>query len=120
MFWLATFREAAEAGQSMIFTFAPEATVAPDFPHRAKALIKERGGEMALVRLTVTTEEQERRIVNADRGQFGKLRSLEILHQLRDQFLMCESAMPPPELNIDTSQVQPDDAACSIAAAFGL
>ena len=31
-FWLAMFREAAEAGRSIIFTFAPEASVAPDFP----------------------------------------------------------------------------------------
>jgi hypothetical protein len=34
-FWLAMFHEAAEAGYSLIFTFAPAASVAPDIPGRA-------------------------------------------------------------------------------------
>ncbi|WP_204315252.1 hypothetical protein, partial [Klebsiella pneumoniae] len=51
-FWLATFDEAAKAGRSMIFTFQPEATVAPDFPERARRLVTDTGGEMFFVRLT--------------------------------------------------------------------
>jgi hypothetical protein len=72
VFWLAMFREAAEAGQSIIFTFAPEATVAPDFPHRARKTIEAFGGELIIVRLTLPVDEQERRIGNAGRSEFGK------------------------------------------------
>lgn len=120
MFWLTMFREAAEADQSMIFTFAPEATVAPGFPERARKTIEAPGGEMLMVRLTLPVEEQERRICNANRGEFGKLRSVEILRELRSQFLECEAAMPPAGLTIDTSLMEPASAARMIAATFGL
>jgi len=38
-FWLETISTAAEAGQSLIFTFAPEPTVADDFPDRMSRLV---------------------------------------------------------------------------------
>lgn len=118
MFWLTMFREAAEAGQSIIFTFAPEATVSPDFPEVAAKTVGDFGGELIAIRLTLPVDEQERRIANADRGKFGKLRSLELLRQLRQQFIVCEAAMPPPALTIDTSLVEPADAARLIASAL--
>lgn len=120
VFWLAMFREAAEAGQSIIFTFAPEATVAPDFPHRARKTIEAFGGELIIVRLTLPVDEQERRIGNAGRSEFGKLRSVELLRQLRAQFIVCETAMPSAALTIDTSHVEPITAAHMIASTFGL
>jgi len=119
-FWLTMFREAAEAGTSIIFTFAPEATVAPGFAERAKAAIEASGGEIALVRLTVPRDEQERRIDNASRGEFGKLRSLELLRQLRAEFDRCEAAMPPALLTIDTMMTEPATAARLIVEQLGL
>jgi hypothetical protein len=118
MFWLTMFREAAETGQSIIFTFAPEATVSPDLPEGAAKTVGDFGGELIAIRLTLPVDEQERRIANADRGKFGKLRSLELLRQLRQQFIVCEAAMPPPALTIDTSLVEPADAARLIASAL--
>ncbi len=120
MFWLTMFREAAEAGQSIIFTFAPEATVAADFPDVAAKTVGDFGGEIIAIRLTLPVDEQERRIANTDRGKFSKLRSLEHLRQLRQQFIACEAAMPPPALTIDTSVVEPADAARLIARTLGL
>src|SRR6266446_1998140 len=102
-FWLTMLREAAEAGRSTIFTFAPEASVALDFPERAKQQIESAGGRVHFVRLLVSPEEQERRIGNPDRAEFGKLRSLELLRQLQPQFEECEAAMPAPTLTIDTA-----------------
>jgi hypothetical protein len=119
-FWLATFRAAAEAGQSLIFTFAPEASVAADFSERVRALVESCGGEVVFVRLVVAPEEQERRIDNASRGEFGKLRSLELLRQLRAEFDACEAAMPPAAVTIDTGLVGPVEAAGVIARALGL
>jgi chloramphenicol 3-O-phosphotransferase len=114
-FWLSVFREAAQEGQSLIFTFCPESTVAPGFPDRALAAIAPFGGEMPMVCLTVPFDEQERRIDNTSRGEFVKLRSLELLRQLRDDFTAAEAAMPPADLTIDTTQVQPAEAARMIA-----
>jgi hypothetical protein len=110
-FWLATFQAAAEGGRSLIFTFNPELSVEPGFPERALAAIAPFGGEMPMVRLTLPWEEQERRIDNESRGEFGKLRSLALLRQLRDNFTAAEAAMPPADLTIDTALVQPAVAA---------
>ena len=85
-FWLAMFREAADASRSMIFTFAPEASVSSDFPERARQQIELAGGQVDFVRLVVPQEEQERRLANPDRAQFGKLSSVDLLRQLRPQF----------------------------------
>jgi hypothetical protein len=119
-FWLAMFREAGEAGQSLIFTFCPEATVAPDFPDRAKRTVEAVGGELSFVRLTLTTGEQERRIANDDRLKFGKLRSLDLLRRIRGELLGCEGAMPQAALTIDTGRVEPAIAARMIATELGL
>jgi hypothetical protein len=107
MFRLTMFREAAEAGQSIIFTFAPEATVAPDFPDLARKTVEHFGGELIAIRLTLPVDEQERRVANADRSKFGKLHSVELLRQLRQQFIVCEAAMPPAAMWEKLSSVRP-------------
>ena len=95
--------------------------MAPDFPERAPArLSPPTGGSTDFIRLTLPVVEQERRIDAADRGSFGKLRSLDLLRLLRVQFTAGEAAMPPPALTIDTGQVTPEAAARMIAAALGL
>ncbi|MGL4289714.1 MAG: hypothetical protein ACRCVA_25405 [Phreatobacter sp.] len=118
-FWLATFDEAAKAGRSTIFTFQPEATVAPDFPERVHRMVTETGGEVIFVRLSAAAEVQDARIANADRAAFGKLRSLELLRELRGQFEAAEAAMPPAQLTIDTGVTSPRDAARLIAGEIG-
>jgi hypothetical protein len=119
-FSLSMFHEAGEAGRSIIFTFCPEATVASDFPDRARSIIESAGGELLFARLTLPIEEQERRIANTDRAEFGKLRSLDLLRRIRRELLECEAAMPPAVLTIDTALVAPMSAAALIADTFGL
>ena len=119
-FWLAMFREAAEADHSLIFTFAPEASVAPDFPDRARQAVEAAGGEVTFVRLTVPRDEQERRIGNPDRAAFGKLRSLDMLSELRDQLTASEAAMPTAAFTIDTGITTPTAASRLIAERLNL
>jgi hypothetical protein len=118
-FWLAMFREAAAAGRSIIFTFAPEASVGAGFPLEAQRIFEAAGGETVFVRLTVAPEEQERRIGTPGRAEFGKLRSPALLRALRDEFTACEAAMPPAAITIDTGAVDPDTAARKIAGLLG-
>ncbi len=118
-FWLTMFREAGEARQSIIFTFCPEATVAPDFPDRVRRTIETVGDRLLFVRLTLAMEEQERRIGNANRSEFGKLRSLDLLRQIRAELSEYESVIPPAALTIDTTVVQPLNAAQLIAKTLG-
>ena len=114
-FWLDTISAAAHAGQSLIFTFAPEPTVSPDFPARLYEAVEHAGGEILSVALDVKDADQEQRLIAADRAMFGKLRSLDLLRQLRPDFTACMTAIPPATLRIDTSRSSPDEAAEAIA-----
>jgi len=113
-FWLDTISAAAHAGRSMIFTFAPEPTVAPDFPARLYQAVEHAGGEVLSVALGVEDADQEKRLVAADRAMFGKLQSLDLLRELRPAFTACLNTMPPATLRIDTGQNSPSEAASAI------
>ena len=71
------------------------------------------------MRLTISDEEQDRRIANTDRAQHGKLVSLELLRELRPMFRAAEEAMPEPVVSIDTATMPPETAAKAIADALG-
>lgn len=114
-FWLEVIAEAARQGQSLIFTFAPEPSVAEDFPERVQSLVESHGGRALFVALTLDRAEQERRLVAEDRAAFGKLRSLELLRALHEEFERCMTAMPAPALAIDTGRTLPERAAEHIA-----
>ena len=86
----------------MIFTFAPETSVAPDFPDRARQAVEAAGGEIIFVRLTLSRDEQERRIGSPDRAAFGKLRSLDLLKNCRTSSPPSQAATPPLHFTIDT------------------
>jgi hypothetical protein len=114
-FWLETFETAASAQQSLIFTFAPEPSVATDFPDRAAALVEKHGGEVFFVRLEIDPAEQERRLVSEDRSRYMKLRSLDILREMRAETERCLNEMPRANFTIDVANTAPDEAARLIA-----
>lgn len=118
--WMAGFETAASSGQSMIFTFQPEETVREGFAERVVELVQGLGGEVKFARLTISLEEQERRIANDSRKEFRKLVSLDLLRELRGSFLEAEAAMPPADIVIDTEIDDPQTAARRIGTAFGV
>lgn len=119
-FWLAVMREAAREGRSIIFTFAPEPTVAEEFLHTAQRTVEQGGGEAVFIRLTVAPAVQETRLMESSRKEFGKLRSVEQLRHLRPAFDICENRMPTAAITIDTTATTPPDAAVRIANRLGL
>jgi hypothetical protein len=114
-FWMTVFGEAAKLDRSLIFTFAPEPTVARDFPDRARALIEGNGGQVIFVALDLPREEQERRLVDEGRAAFGKMRDLSLLRALRPQFDAWVASMPQPALTLDVSDLTPTEGAEAIA-----
>lgn len=115
-FWLETISAAAETGQSLIFTFAPEPTVAADFPARVSRLVEAVGGEVMYVALNLEPKEQARRLVNPSRAAFGKLQSPEILRSLQASMDACMQRMPEPAVRLDTGSLTPNEAADAILA----
>lgn len=118
MIWLEVFAAAAAAEMSLIFTFNPERTVAPDFAERCVRVVEEQGGDVVFVELVCPEAEIEARIENRSRAEFGKLRSLEQYRALREEGAFDYPSLPTPTVRIDTSAVPPQEAARQILAAL--
>jgi hypothetical protein len=116
-FWMGVFREAAAAGRSITFTFAPENSVPVGFPVRVQRAIEEAGGRVCFVHLVVDEVEQERRVVNPSRSDFHKITDVATFRRLRGQ---PRPEQPPTDLEIDTTTSPPVQTARRIAAFFGL
>ena len=119
LYWRAMFEEAARADRPLIFTFAPENTVPADFIDETQAVVERHGGEVRFVELTVSPEEQDRRVENADRKASNKLHSREVLRKFRAAGGPAYRPIPAA-LVIDTETTAPEAAAARIAEAFGL
>ncbi|SFS02347.1 phosphotransferase-like protein [Sphingomonas jatrophae] len=115
-FWLEVIEAAARDGRSLIFTFAPEASVAADFPERVRGLVERCGGRTIFVALTLERDEQARRLVEPGRAAFGKLRDPALFATHASEFDRCMAAMPTPDLAIDSGSTSPEDAAAQIVA----
>lgn len=117
-FWLDTMILAAKTNRSLVFTFAPEPTVAADFPHRLAASVAQHGGRATFIALTIDHLAQEQRIDSDDRRQFGKLRSVSMLRDLRPAMEACMQAMPTPLISIDTGTTTASAAADAVIRAI--
>lgn len=115
-FWLETLSAAIEDDRSLIFTFAPENSVSPDFATKVKDRVENAGGTVTFVQLDLSRDALLSRVANADRAKFGKLRDVALLRANFEQFEACVAAMPPPDLRIDTEHTDADTAAREIVA----
>jgi hypothetical protein len=118
--WLSVFQEAAEGGISLIFTFAPEATVNPEFIDRTVSTVEAAGGKVLFVELTCPVDELERRIEDPSRAEFLKLRSVEIFRKVKESNGFRFPPLPSSGLTIDTGETPPADSARRICEFFGL
>ena len=117
--WLGAFEEAAIAGRSLIFTFAPEATVNPSFIDRCQQVVEKHDGQVHFIELTCPEDEIEARIENANRAKFGKLNSADFYRQLRAEGAFSFPPLPSPLLSISTVAHSPQEAARLIKEQLG-
>src|SRR3546814_12213567 len=83
--WMDVFRAAAAEGRSLIFTFHPEASVAPDFPGRVVTLVDAAGGHVDFVALTCAAEAVAARLEAPSRRASGQLSSPALLWEIDGQ-----------------------------------
>jgi chloramphenicol 3-O-phosphotransferase len=117
--WLGVFEAAAKDDISLAFTFAPENTVRPEFIDAAIRAVESAGGEICFVELKCPEEEIERRLDAPSRHQFMKLKSVAMFRELRQRGANDFPALPAG-LTLDTSTMQPPEAARSICEHFGI
>lgn len=118
--WMDVFRAAAEEDRSLIFTFHPEASVAPDFPARVVALVEAAGGRVDFVALRCAPEVIEARIDAPSRRMSGKLSSAGLLRELDAQGAFAYPPLPAAAVGIDSGTMVPTAAAIRISEALGL
>ena len=116
--WLDVVTDAARAGTSLIFTFAPEPSVPAGFAERVRSAVESAGGRVRFARLLVGEAEQERRIGDPSRAEFHKLADVEVLRRIRRSH--TEAEQPPSDVDIDTETSDAESAAKIIAEHFAL
>jgi len=119
--WLSVFEQAALSKlPGLIFTFAPEATVRPEFIREMMTRVANAGGEVEFIELTCPLCELKRRMGSPSRHNHKKLTSVQLFEELHAEGSFDVSYMPPPKLSIDTGEVTPARAALQIARALDL
>jgi hypothetical protein len=119
--WLSVFEHACRSQMpELIFTFAPERTVRPQFIREASEVVNREGGEVDFIELTCPLTEVKIRMNSPSRARFRKLTSLSLFEQLYADGFFDSSYMPKPRLAIDTSLHTPKESAALIVETLGL
>lgn len=119
--WLSVFGQACRSGvEGLIFTFAPEATVRPEFIPNAQRTVAECGGEVEFVELVCPAAELKRRMDSPSRQSYRKLISVDLFEQLQAKGSFDSPKMPEPRVRLDTSLFTPTEAAAEIARRLGV
>lgn len=118
--WNQVFDAALAEGRSLIFTFAPERTVAPDFPARLAARMAAGGGRVDFVAINCAPEVQRQRMENASRQASGKLSSAALFDELAAGGAFDYPDLPPAVVTVDSALMTAEEAARMIAEGLGL
>ncbi len=118
--WTDVFDAALADGRSLIFTFAPERTVSPDFPARIAARMAAGGGQVDFVAVTCPPDVQRARMENASRQASGKLSSAALHDELATAGAFDYPPLPAAAVTLDSSAMAPADAARAIGAGLDL
>lgn len=117
--WLSVFERAARTNlPGLIFTFAPESTVNPQFIPNLTHLASRCDIDLHFVELTCPLAELKQRLDTSSRRAFQKLTSQDLFDQLHSTGCFSPFPMPTPELTLDTSRITPPEAARRIAEAI--
>jgi AAA domain len=115
MIWLAVFTEAVRANLAgLIFTFAPDRTVRSSFITKVLEVVGSNGGEVLFVELRCSPEELEKRIAHPSRQSFGKLNSVALFRELRDDGAFLDPGIPENRLVIETTGLSASETASLI------
>ena len=90
----------------------------PTFVDDAIATVRPNGGTILFIELTCGEKTIEQRIESESRARFGKLRSLELYRELREQSAFAFPPLPEPIVRVATDAVTVDEAVSRIERAI--
>jgi hypothetical protein len=118
---LATFEATARENlPGLIFTLVYACPEDDQFVQRMLDTVERHGGEVAFVRLTCDKSTNEQRVRAEDRGQFGKVTTVDALRWVLAQWNCAEAIPFRPSLEIDNSALDAAAVARQIALHFRL
>ena len=112
------FERAATAGVNLVFTFWYSRVSSPSV-ERYQAIVEAHGGEVVFVRLWCRPEVLEARVVSASR-QNWKIASVPALREALEACPDSFASIPGTRLELDISDLAPEEAAGQIAERLGL
>ena len=112
--WRTAFSEAAAAGQSFIFTFHPEASVARSLVNEMIESVESRGGTVIFVELKCSPATILARLQENSRTRFGKLTDPALYQELEKKGAFDFPALPLAHVTVHTDEMPPRDAARAI------
>jgi hypothetical protein len=120
-FRLMVFREAAQANIDLVFTYVYSAA-ASDLIESFFAAVEAHGGTVCLVRLSAPRAVLEQHVTNESRTRVGKMATVEELHRYLELKPDAGHATVAnrSSLDLDTSMLDPTEAAKRIIAHYGL
>lgn len=117
--WHASFRASAEADQSFVFTFHPEATVEKTVIDGLRATVADAGGVLYFVELVCSRAGVLERLQSESRQRFGKLTDPDLYEAIEARGGFAFTGLPPPDLRIDTESLDPEETAAVIVEWIG-
>jgi hypothetical protein len=115
-----TVAEAARQGVDLIYTFCYAAGLDDDHVRTIAGLVEANGGEVHFVLLTCETAELHERVRSQSRAKFRKVRGVELLQRLLDQYDLYSTVPGHESLCIDNTDISPEATAALIIEHFGL
>lgn len=117
---VSVLEEAARENVNAIFTFVYAHPIDAGLVDRIAGAVERAGGEVCFVQLLCSPEAQDARVVAEDRARRQKLRSEEVVRQMREAYDLMAPIPGRATLTIDTTHTPPAEAAARIAAHYGL
>lgn len=116
--WRTAFQEAAAAGRSFIFTFAPDSSVEPSLIEDMAAAVHAVGGKVHFVELVCSKGTILQRLGSESRTRFGKLTDPVLYETIESTGGFRFLPLPEPLIHINTEEHAPEQAAEKIVRAL--
>ena len=115
-----TIREAASAGQNLIYTFCYAKDLDDAHVEKIARIVEENGGEIFFVLLKAERSELDKRVTEESRKKMGKAKTVEMMNFFHETYDLVSPVPDRESLIIDNTSLQAEQVAQQIIEHFGL
>ena len=120
LFRIETVAEAARSNQNLIYTFCYAKGSDDEHVRLITEAVEKNGGELNFVMLVANKSEIEKRVLAESRKRYGKLKNVEILHDVWNKYDLFSPVPARESLIVDNTNLSPKNAASKIIEHYKL